>query len=50
MTSAGAIALHYGINMKVIPANVINLKITYKNDMEVFKEMLHKYFPVITEI
>lgn len=45
MTSAGAIALHHGIQMQVVPANVINLKITYKNDMEVFKEMLHKYFP-----
>lgn len=45
MTSAGAIALHYGIKMQVVPANVLNLKITYKNDMEVFKEMLHKYFP-----
>lgn len=50
MTSAGAIALHYGIDMKVIPANVINLKITYKNDMEVFKEMLHKYFPTMKKI
>jgi 2-C-methyl-D-erythritol 4-phosphate cytidylyltransferase len=45
MTSAGAIALHHGIQMQVVPANVLNLKITYKNDMEVFKEMLHKYFP-----
>lgn len=45
MTSAGAIALHYGIPMKVIAANVINLKITYKNDMETFREMIHSYFP-----
>ncbi len=45
MTSAGAIALHYGIPMKVIGANVINLKITYKNDMETFKGMFHSYFP-----
>lgn len=45
MTSAGAMALHYGIDMLVVPANVLNLKITYPNDMEVFKEMLHKYFP-----
>ena len=45
MTSAGAIALHNGIQMLVVPANVVNLKITYKNDMDVFREMLHKYFP-----
>ena len=45
MTSAGAIALHYGIPMKVIGANVINLKITYKNDMETFKGMFRSYFP-----
>ena len=45
MTSAGAIALHNGIQMLVVPANVINLKITYKNDMDVFRQMLHKYFP-----
>lgn len=45
MTSAGAIALHNGIQMQVVPANVVNLKITYKNDMDVFREMRHKYFP-----
>ena len=45
MTSAGAIALHYGIPMKVISGNVINLKITYKNDMETLKELIYKYFP-----
>lgn len=45
MTSAGAMALHYGIPMKVVEANVINLKITYKNDMEVFRHLVHQYFP-----
>ena len=45
MTSAGAIALHYGIPMKVVGANVINLKITYKKDMDTFKGMFHSYFP-----
>lgn len=45
MTSAGAIALAHGIDMEVIPSNVLNLKITYKNDMEVFLEMVNKYFP-----
>lgn len=44
MTSAGAIALEHGIRMKVIPANVINLKITYKNDMDAFVKMVHTYF------
>lgn len=44
MTSAGAIALCYGINMKVVPTNIINLKITYKNDLEAFKKMAGTYF------
>lgn len=44
MTSAGAIALEHGIKMKVVPANVINLKITYKNDMDAFVKMVHTYF------
>lgn len=44
MTSAGAIALEHGIQMKVVPCNVINLKITYKNDMEAFKKMVNTYF------
>ena len=44
MTSAGAIALANGIQMKVIQADVINLKITYKNDMEVFKRLAKTYF------
>ena len=48
MTCAGAIALHHGIKMKVIPSNVINLKITYKNDMDVFRYLVHPYFPDMT--
>lgn len=44
MTSAGAIALANGITMKVIPANVLNLKITYPGDMELFKKLCHTYF------
>lgn len=44
MTSAGAIALAHGINMQVVPANVINLKITYPGDMELFKKLIHTYF------
>lgn len=45
MTSAGAIALANGIDMLVVPANVLNLKITYKNDMDVFLQMVDEYFP-----
>lgn len=44
MTSAGAIALHYGITMKVIKANVINLKITYADDMDLFIKLIDNYF------
>lgn len=44
MTSAGAIALHYGITMKVIKANVINLKITYADDMNLFVKLAQNYF------
>lgn len=44
MTSAGAIALHYGIKMKVIKANVINLKITYADDMDLFIKLIDNYF------
>ncbi len=45
MTSAGAIALAHGIDMLVVPSNVLNLKITYKNDLDVFLQMFDKYFP-----
>ncbi len=44
MTSAGAIALSYHIPMKVIPINVLNLKITYAEDMKLFKLLAHDYF------
>ena len=37
MTSAGAIALAHGIRMKVVRANVLNLKITYADDMTLFR-------------
>lgn len=45
MTSAGAIALAYNIPMKVIRTDLINLKITYANDMELFKVLIDTYFP-----
>ena len=44
MTSAGAIALAHNIKMAVVPSNVLNLKITYKNDMELFKKLINTYF------
>ena len=44
MTSAGAIALAHNIPMVVVPASVINLKITYPGDMDVFKKLVHTYF------
>lgn len=44
MTSAGAIALAHNINMKVVPANVLNLKITYPGDMTVFEQLVDSYF------
>lgn len=44
MTSAGAIALAYNIPMKVVPANVLNLKITYPGDMQLFLQLIHSYF------
>lgn len=44
MTSAGAIAIAHGISMKVIPARVINLKITYPEDIELFRKLVHTCF------
>ncbi len=44
MTSAGAIALANNIPMQVVPTNLINLKITHKDDMEACKELLKTYF------
>ena len=44
MTSAGAIALAYGIQMKVVRANVLNLKITHQEDMQLFTDLASSYF------
>ncbi len=44
MTSAGAIALAHHIPMKVIPTDLINLKITRKPDMAAFKKLLTDYY------
>ena len=44
MTSGGSLDLEHGIKMKTIEANVINLKITYPHDLEIFKKTIHSYF------
>ena len=44
MTSAGAIALAHNIDMVVVPANLLNLKITYQEDIELFEKLAHGYF------
>lgn len=43
-TSAGAIALMHGVPMKVIPTELVNLKITYKHDMELFQKLFRGYY------
>jgi len=43
-TSAGAIALANNIPMKVIPTDYVNLKITYRHDMELFERLFHGYY------
>ena len=44
MTSAGAIALAHNIPMKVVLASVLNLKITYPQDMDLFLKLIKGYF------
>ncbi len=44
MTSAGAIALAHGVPMEVIPSNILNLKITYPQDLALFRLLVHTYF------
>ena len=44
MTSVGAIALANNIPMKVVPTNVLNLKITYPSDMALFLKLYKNYF------
>ena len=43
-TSAGAIALANDIPMKVVPTDFVNLKITYRHDMELFERLFHGYY------
>ena len=44
MTSVGAIALAHNIPMKVVPTSVLNLKITYPEDMKLFMKLYKNYF------
>lgn len=44
MTSVGAIALAHHIPMKVVPTSVLNLKITYPEDMKLFMKLHKTYF------
>lgn len=44
MTSVGAIALANGITMKVVPTPILNLKITYPEDMKLFLKLYKNYF------
>ncbi|MBR0507598.1 MAG: 2-C-methyl-D-erythritol 4-phosphate cytidylyltransferase [Clostridia bacterium] len=44
MTSAGAIALAHQIPMKVVPTKILNLKLTYPEDLELFRTLLDGYF------
>lgn len=44
MTSVGAIALANNIPMKVVPTSVLNLKITYPEDMKLFLKLYKNYF------
>ena len=43
-TSAGALALAFNIPIEVIPTDLINLKITYRNDMDAFVKLFHNYY------
>lgn len=44
MTSVGAIALAHNIPMKVVPTSVLNLKITYPEDMKLLLKLFNNYF------
>ena len=43
-TSAGAIALANDIPMKVVPTDFVNLKITYRHEVELFERLFHGYY------
>lgn len=50
MTSAGAIAAAHKIPMKVVRAEMLNLKITYQRDMELFYQLFPYYFADLIKI
>lgn len=45
MTSAGAIAKAHNIPMKAVHSQVLNLKITYPQDLHLLTILLHDFFP-----
>ncbi len=44
VTSAGAMALQHAVPMQAVPTKVLNLKLTYPDDMELFKVLVKEYF------
>ncbi len=44
LTSAGATALANGIQMKAVPIELLNLKITYQRDFTLFCKLVNNYF------
>lgn len=44
MTSAGAVAINNGIKMKTIETDLLNLKITFKRDLELYKKLINGYY------
>lgn len=44
MSSAGALAIARNIPMKTIPMSMLNLKITYQEDMDLFLQLIDHYF------
>lgn len=44
MTSAGAIAIANGLEMKTIETDLLNLKITFKRDINLFKKLINSYY------
>ena len=44
MTSAGAIAIANGLEMKTIETDLLNLKITFKRDINLFKKLINNYY------
>ena len=44
MTSAGAIAIANNIPVKVVPTSILNIKITYPEDLKIFNSLFDQYF------